>query len=308
MTRLLERSLPEPNFIDRDPDAITAEMIAAYERLTGKTLFPAQLERLLINVFAYRENLVRKAIQDTGKLNLVRYARAPILDYLGENVDCERILAAPATCILQFVFDVALAASVIPAGTQVGTDVVFATVSDIPVDAGATHATAPAHCVVPGTAANGFIAGQISGLIGTVQGLAISSAQNITTTQDGADDEDDDHYRERIVLAPESFSSTGPDDAYRFWAMSAHRDIVAVAVRSPKLVLSEKGVISQNEVPPGNVRLYPLMKTGLPSQAIKDQVAAICSDKKRRPLTDYVQVLDPVEVPYQIVAALTLLD
>ncbi|MEX3614142.1 MAG: baseplate J/gp47 family protein [Burkholderia gladioli] len=305
---LLDRQLPEPTFIDRDPAKITADMIAMYEQLTGKTLFPAQLERLLVNVFAYRENLIREAIQDTGKLNLVRYSRAPILDYLGENVDCGRILAAPANCTLQFAFDAAVGAAVIPAGTQVGTDILFATTADIPIAAGATSATATAQCTVAGAAANGFVAGQINGLVGAVPGLSINSAQNITTTQDGADDEDDDHYRERIVLAPESFSSTGPDDAYRFWALSAHRDIVAVAVRSPKLSLNGNQVISQNGVPPGNIQLYPLMKAGLPSQAIKDQVYAICSDRKRRPLTDYVQVLDPVKVPYRIVAALTLFD
>ena len=39
-------SLPEPSFIDRDPAAITAEMVAQYEALTKKTLYPAQVERL----------------------------------------------------------------------------------------------------------------------------------------------------------------------------------------------------------------------------------------------------------------------
>ena len=42
-------SLPEPSFIDRDPDAITAEIVAQYELLSGKTLYPAQVERLLID-------------------------------------------------------------------------------------------------------------------------------------------------------------------------------------------------------------------------------------------------------------------
>ena len=36
-------SLPEPNFIDRDPEAITAEIVAQYEGLTGKTLYPIPL-------------------------------------------------------------------------------------------------------------------------------------------------------------------------------------------------------------------------------------------------------------------------
>lgn len=41
--------LPEPNFIDRDPQAIAAEIVALYEQRTGKTLYPAQAERILVD-------------------------------------------------------------------------------------------------------------------------------------------------------------------------------------------------------------------------------------------------------------------
>lgn len=101
---LLERQLPEPNFVSRDTEAITREMIAQYESLTGKTLYPAQVERILIDVIAYRESLVRQSIQDAGKLNLVRYSRAPVLDYLGENVGVPRLQAIAASTTLRFVW------------------------------------------------------------------------------------------------------------------------------------------------------------------------------------------------------------
>lgn len=308
MTSLLDRQLPEPDFITRDPAQVTADMVSMYEGLTDKTLYPAQVERLLINTFAYRESLIREAIQDAAKLNLVRYSRAPMLDMLGENVDCGRILATPATCTLQFVFDAPGVATVLPAGTEVGSDVIFATTADVNVAATDTSASINAVCTVAGTAANGFVAGQISGLVGTVAGLNITAAQNTTTTGNGTDDEIDDNYRERIVLAPESFSTTGPSDAYVYWARSANSSIVDVTVLYPEVALSGSQVISKNGVPPGCVFLYPLTSTGLPTQVVKDQVLASCTDLKRRPLTDYVQVLDPVEVDYQIVAQLTLFN
>lgn len=56
-------SLPEPSFIDRDANAVTADLIAFYEAISGKTLQPAQPEMLLINLTAYRETLLRVAIQ-----------------------------------------------------------------------------------------------------------------------------------------------------------------------------------------------------------------------------------------------------
>ncbi|MEO1750733.1 baseplate J/gp47 family protein [Thiofaba sp. EF100] len=77
--------------IPNDPQAITAEMVAAYETATGKTLYPAQVERLLIDIIAYRETLLRAAINDTARQNLVRFARAPMLDYLGELVGVTRL-------------------------------------------------------------------------------------------------------------------------------------------------------------------------------------------------------------------------
>ena len=74
-----------------DPQAVTAEIVAAYEAATGKTLYPAQIERLLIDLISYRETLLRAAINDAARQNLVRFARAPMLDYLGELVGVIRL-------------------------------------------------------------------------------------------------------------------------------------------------------------------------------------------------------------------------
>lgn len=77
--------------IPNDPQAITAEIVSQYETATGKTLYPAQVERLLIDLIAYRETLLRAAINDAARQNLVRFARAPMLDYLGELVGVARL-------------------------------------------------------------------------------------------------------------------------------------------------------------------------------------------------------------------------
>lgn len=90
---LLDPLLPAPSFVARDPAAITAEIIAQYESLTGKTLYPAQIERVLVDIIAYRESLLRVALQDAALQCLVRYARAPMLDRLGENIGTPRLTA-----------------------------------------------------------------------------------------------------------------------------------------------------------------------------------------------------------------------
>ncbi|KKI22831.1 baseplate protein, partial [Leucobacter sp. Ag1] len=142
-------ALSKPDFIERDADKITAEMVAQYEADSGKTLYPAQAERLLINLFAYLENLVRVAIQEAAEQNLVAFAREPMLDYLGELVGVYRLSAQPAHTVLQFSIDTALPTSVlIPAGTRVSaTDsVIFATDNDVVLVAGQTLASTSATC------------------------------------------------------------------------------------------------------------------------------------------------------------------
>ncbi|TXF11939.1 baseplate assembly protein [Pelomicrobium methylotrophicum] len=77
--------------IPDDASAIRAEIAAAYEGATGKTLYPAQVESLLVDLIAYRETLLRAAINDAARQNLVRFARSPMLDYLGELVGVARL-------------------------------------------------------------------------------------------------------------------------------------------------------------------------------------------------------------------------
>jgi phage-related baseplate assembly protein len=182
--------------VDDDPLAIVDEMVARFQQDAGRTLYPAQIERLLIDQIAYRESLVRAAINDVARQNLVAYARAPMLDYLGELVGVARL---------------------------------------------------------PG--------------------------------------EDDERLRERIRLAPEHFSVAGPRLAYRFHAMSADASIIDVAVLSPQ---------------PGDVILYPLTTSGLPSELIKGKVLLAAAADDARPLCDSVAVADPVDTAYEVSASINV--
>ena len=291
---LIDRQLPEPSFVDRDVGTITRDLVALYEELTGRTLYPAQAERLMINVIAYRETLLREAIQDAAKLNLVRYSRGVMLDLLAENIGVARLAAAPAECTLRWRFDpVPLVATVLPAGTaaQAG-ELAFATAADVLVPAGAAEVSARAVCTTPGAAGNGFAVGQVSGLVGAQPpGLTVAGVANTLATSAGADAEDDDHLRRRIVLAPEQFSNCGSVEAYKFFALGANAGITDVAVTSPE---------------PGLVRIHPLMVDGLPGAPVLAQVLAACSAETRRPLCDTVTAVAPDARPLVLSIGLTL--
>ncbi len=287
-------SLPEPDFISRDPAGITAEMVAQYERLTGKTLQPAQVERLLIDVLAYRESLVRIGIQEAAKKNLLAFAQAPMIDYLGELVGVTRLPPKAAPTILRFSLPSSQASDlVIEAGTRAdGGDgaVTFATNADAVLPSGALYVDVQATCLEAGTIGNGWQPGQISSLVDDLGDIDVTVA-NLAVTAGGYPEEETDRLRERIRLAPEAFSTAGSRLAYVFHAKSAHQAIVDVAVLSPT---------------PGKVVLYPLLDTGLPDDAMLALVEATCSAEKVRPLTDNVKALRPVQVDYTIAADLTL--
>jgi phage-related baseplate assembly protein len=290
------RELPKPVFVDVNPAATEAALIARYEEKSGKTLYPAQVERLFIDQIAYAVTRLEAAVQNGGQQLLVRFAKGPILDYLGELVATPRLLAIPARCMLRFAVPTAvLQPLLIRAGTKVSTQdgkLTFLTDQDVAIPVGQTTINATSTCLTAGVLGNGWAAGQIS--IITSPPAAGMTAANITTTADGAEDEEDDRYRERIILAPEAFSNAGSRGAYRYHALAVHQSITDVAVHGP-----DEGQ------PDGHVALFPLTNTGLPSADLLERVRTQITGEKLRPLCDTVHAYSPLEVGYQIKAHIT---
>lgn len=289
------RALPPPEFVKVDPAAIEAELVKRYEAKSGKTLYPAQIERLFIDQVAYATSLALSSIQHAGEQLLVRHAAGPILDYLGELVGTSRLLEQPARCPILFSLPQPTSIPLlIPAGTQVTTQdgrLAFATDADATIAPGQEQARALATCQTLGTAGNGWAAGQISVLASPPFDDLTASNEAVST--DGADEEGDDRYRERIILAPEAYTNAGSRGAYRYHALSVHQSIIDVAVHGP-----DEG---QDD---GHVAVYPLTETGLPSEALLEQVYTHLSGERIRPLCDTVHALAPTEVAFAIQADL----
>src|SRR5258706_588237 len=204
--------LPPPVFV---PDAdgldlnlILADMIAEFEAATGRTLLPGQVERLLINLYAYRESLVRNAIQFAGEQNLLAFAIFPMLDYLGQLLGVERLAAQPALTTLEFTLTGPLTVPfTISKGTLIGTSdgrFRFATTASLTIAPGAVVGIVAAAATVPGSGANGYLAGQVHVQINP--SALIASVINVTPTAGGSSPETDDHLRARIQAAPNRFS------------------------------------------------------------------------------------------------------
>lgn len=285
--------LPEPNFINRDPDTITKEWIESYEEKSGKVLQPAQIERLMIDIGAYRETVLRMKIQETAKQNLLSYAPLEILEHIGEPLGVSKLLANCSTTTLKFSVDEPLDFDFkIESGCEVETKdglFIFQTTETVTLKAGETSINTSAICKTPGSASNNYALGSINNLITPLN--YISTVENTTVTTGGADDEDADSLRERIRQAPEKFSNAGSRGAYRYHTLSAHQSVTDVAINSPS---------------PGVVNIYPLTKDGNPTDEIIKIIQDYLSDDKVRPLTDCVVVLSPEKISFSIKAKILL--
>ena len=160
--------LPEPQFIERDADKITAEWIALYEEKTGKTLQPAQIERLLIDVGVYRENLLRIKIQEVAKSNLLSYAPMEVLEHLGDLVDVQKLEAKFAKTTIKFLINEPLNVDIpIYKGTEIETEdgkYIFETDEDAVLNAGDLYVTVESTCETAGASANNYAIGKINNL------------------------------------------------------------------------------------------------------------------------------------------------
>jgi phage-related baseplate assembly protein len=290
--------VPDIDFAVKDPTVIQNEVIIDYEaeflRLTNiaKSLAPGDPVRLHLLVVCHWLSHQRVLIDFTGKMNLLKYAHDDYLDNLAalHGARCLRLAAAPALTTLRFTIEAPLSFdATIPAGTQcqAPNGVVFETLEDGFIVTPTLFVDVPAQAMEAGEIGNGFAIGQINSLVNWNQPWAVD-VTNTTITAGGSDTEMDEQYRYRIWLAIESYSTCGPHDAYEFWALSAHPDIMQCVVHSAPDIA-------------GEVWLYPLLKGGqLPTPEIKALVLDSCSADTRRPLTDYVSVFDPTVRTYSL--------
>lgn len=294
-------TLPHPVFVTNDPAQLTRDLVAGYEAMAGRKLEPAQVERLMLDIMAYEGGLQRAAIQDTGEQNLVRFARPPMLDYLGEMYGISRLPEQKARTTIEFSLTEAPPTDiVIPAGTRIAAKdgtIVFATDAPLIIKAFANNPTASieATCQTPGTAANGFLPGEVSTLLDPQPFIA--TAVNLTMTSGGSNVEDDERLRTRILEAPHAFSVAGPSGSYRSFGLRAHPDVVDIAVLGP-----------EDHDTPGRIDIIVLHKDGAPSQETLGLVNIALSGKKVRPMGDNVNVIAAKAVPFNVDAQVKLLQ
>lgn len=287
------RALPVPEFTERDTDVLKRDLIARFEEITGRPLYPAQVENFMINLMAYALSNVGSAVQYGLSQNRVALAEGVHLDALGANVGTYRLSAQAARVMVEFTLsEVRNSAVVIPVNTRVaaGSTLTFATVAELVIPAGAAIGETEAVAAGTGEAFNNLQPGQVQDILDPV--AYVSSVANTQVSAGGSDVESDDRFRERIANAFERITRGGSRQGYIELVKAAHPDIIDVAVIHPE---------------PGYIHVYPLMETGVAEDAIDAAILTYLDPETKIPMGDYVSVHKVEPQIFDVVVTLKVL-
>jgi len=276
-----------PKVIYEDPTVIASEMVTQWEAATGKTLYPAQVERLMIDHIAYRESLVRAGVNDGARQGLVDFAREPMLGFHGAKVDTYRLPARPAKTTLRFSVPNPVASALpIPnlPRIEASTGVLFVPQREPVIQPGQTFVDIVSVAAEPGMQHNGLLPGSI---IEPYDELPEDvTVTNITTSSGGADAEGTERFRQRIKLA-QSRPGAGSTKQYIYLAMTADVSVIDVSV---------------TVIAAGHVRLAVLTPQNDDPAEIVAAVDRAINQSDSKPTTDNADVVaaSPVMVPITV--------
>lgn len=293
----------EINFTEIDPSKLKDEMIARIEAAIREPLYPGDERRIFTEGVCYALSVFISSANESCKSRLLRYASGHTLDAIGERVGCSRLNPIPASTDLRFTLSAERSvATTIPAGTRCTADnaVLFATDASCTIPAGQLTVSVSATATAGGSSTNGIPAGTVQSFIDDVP--FVSGVVNLTESAGGDDGEPypsaidpvngddgtgDNHYRERIRLAPSGFTTAGTAGAYSYFAKSASANVADVKV------------ISDQEA--GTVLLVICEAHGAdPSEATLQEVFTAVTADDVKPLGDKVSVSGPSPVEYGI--------
>lgn len=285
---------PEVSFIDNmSLEGIEKFYLDAmkekYRELTGRELVMEEADPM--RLIAYADCLLLYQVVQyadrAGKLALLKYSFGDYLENIGALKGIERLRGAFAMTKLCFTLSMQRNnVVIIPAGTRVtsGNNTYFETTGILEIPAGELSGEVNAVCREMGTKGNGYQVGELKILVDPIP--YIDKVENLTVTEGGADLESDENLAERIYLAPSSWSTAGPDDAYKYWVMTFDAAIMDVRVES---------------VVPGIVEIYFILEGGqLPDEAMTEELTLFLKNEDIRPLTDQVVVQAPEVQEYEI--------
>ena len=290
-------NLPEISFIEGITyEGILNEMVADFEtKYTEETgrkikLRPGDKEHIHLRVLAGQYYQMYQQLDYAAKMNLLKYSKGDFLKHLGAFK--KTFIQEPRAAAVKVRFtlsEVRKDVIYIPEGTRVtaGDGVYFATDDYAEVAAGESYADVTCTCETAGDIGNNYQPGTIEIIVDPVP--YVKSVVNVTKSDGGSGEESEESFRERIFLAPSSYSVAGPADAYEYWVKQYNN----AAIEDVKIYEPVEAVV--------DIRIL-LQGGALPSETFCSGCLQYLKDNPIIPLTDNNYVLPPDVVGYDLKA------
>lgn len=290
-------NLPDISFVDDITyEQILNEMVADYEmkyqEITGRkiTLRPGDKEHIHLRIEAGQYYQMYQIMDNAAKMNLLKYSKGNFLRHLGAFKKTFIQEPKPAVVTARFTLsEIRKDVIYIPQGTRItaGDGVYFATDDYAEVKAGDSFVDINCTCESVGEVGNDYIPGQIEIIVDPVPYVA--SVANTTKSEGGSREESEENFRERIFLAPSSYSVAGPADAYEYWVKQYN----SAAIEDVKIYEPQEAVVDIRILLNGGV---------LPSQTFCSGCLEYLEENPIIPLTDKYFVAAPDVVDYDVEA------
>ena len=290
-------NLPDISFVDDITyEQILNDMVADYEtkyqEITGRkiTLRPGDKEHIHLRIEAGQYYQMYQIMDNAAKMNLLKYSKGNFLRHLGAFKKTFIQEPKPAVVTARFTLsEVRKDVIYIPQGTRItaGDGVYFATDDYAEVKAGDSFVDIDCTCESVGEVGNDYIPGQIEIIVDPVPYVA--SVTNTTKSEGGSGEESEESFRERIFLAPSSYSVAGPADAYEYWVKQYN----SAAIEDVKIYEPTEAVV--------DIRIL-LNGGALPSQTFCSGCLEYLKENPIIPLTDNDIVAAPDVVNYNVKA------
>ena len=289
--------LPEISFVEGITyEGILNEMVADFEAKyleeTGRkiVLRPGDKEHIHLRVEAGQYFQMYQQLDYAAKMNLLKYSKGDFLKHLGAFK--KTFIQEPRAAVVKVRFtlsEIRKDVIYIPEGTRVtaGDGVYFATDEYAEVAAGEKYADVSCTCESAGEIGNDYVPGALEIIVDPVP--YVESVVNTTKSEGGSGEESEESFRERIFLAPSSYSVAGPADAYEYWVKQYN----SAAIEDVKIHEPLEAVV--------DIRI--LLRDGaLPSQSFCNDCLKYLKDHPIIPLTDNVYVSAPDVEKYRLKA------
>lgn len=224
-------------FIEYDGEKEEQELVKYAEELFQKTLYPAQYERLMLSVIEYKASLLVQKFNEAAKLNLPQCSHGLILEAIGEMAGVYKLAGSYGSDNLEIELNTTFTSDLtIAKGLEIlskDEKYTFVTTEDLIIPAGETKGVVKIVAQELGEETNNYGIGDVNILVRPIS--YIKSVTNVNGVTGGADEESEENFIKRILLAPESYSCAGSRQSYIYHTLSANAGIIDAQAEAPQL-------------------------------------------------------------------------